>query len=552
MRKPVIPKRLVAILTLAVSICLSLFVLYTPKPSAEEQNFSSTRALTYIKEISQESHSVFASDAHENVRMYIKDTLTGYLGAENVRQYNYPISEFTTETGEIRNILGVIPGKSETAIMLVGHYDSVEGSYGAADDGYALGTMLEIADLYKNQNLENTIYFLFTDAEEMGLNGAAAAADEQDLMSKVGFVINIEARGVSGPVYMFETSQNNKKVIDFYRQAQLPVSYSMATAIYQVMPNDTDFSIFREAGKTGINFSVLGGLDHYHTPLDNFQELNSSSLQHYGSQIVPLVDDFVKDAKYSDVHYFDANEGSVFFTLLPNVFVSYSQTAANIIHIAVLILLVAVTVYMLRKRLAQFRKTIGNLFIFLGTFVLSVILSLGFACLTAAIGHVEYYPTFVIVNGSEWATLIFMLIVTALVYVIYARCSKSLEKQRTFLFYGISFQLLLALITGFFMPGASFLFLVPALMGTFSLAASLQGNVIVKHLAYGATTLFSILLIVPCLYTFFLALTVGMTPVLVAILLIHLTVLIPVLRLHMHVEDGTEDSSLRQTDSSDS
>lgn len=113
MKKPVIPQSIIAISILVVSIFLSMFVLYTPKPAAEEQKFSSTRALTYIKEISKESHSVFAADAHENVRLYIKDTLTGYLGADHVSEYNYPISAFPTETGEVRNILGVIPEKRD-------------------------------------------------------------------------------------------------------------------------------------------------------------------------------------------------------------------------------------------------------------------------------------------------------------------------------------------------------------------------------------------------------------------------------------------------------
>ena len=437
----------------------------------------------------------------------------------------------------------MIPGKSETAIMLVGHYDSVEESYGAADDGYALGTMLEIADLYRNQDLENTIYFLFTDSEEMGLDGAAAIVNEQELMSKVGFVINIEARGVSGAAFMFETSQNNRKVIDLYRQVRFPVSYSLATAIYQVMPNDTDFTIFRDAGMNGVNFAVIGGIDHYHTPLDNYNELSSSSLQHYGEQIVPLVDAFSGNSKYSDVNYFDADEESVFFTLFPNVFVSYTETAANILHIAVLILLIAVTFVMLRKRLAQFRKTLGSLFIFLAAFFLSVILALGFASLVAYIGHVPYDFTYVVVNYSEWAALLFMLIVATLVYAIYKRRADSLEKQRTFLFFGISLQLILALITGFQLPGMSFLFFVPALLGTLSLAASLQNNVIVRHIAYGITTLLSILLIVPILYTFFLALTVGSLPILIAILLIHLTVLIPVFHLMYYTEQKKKENT---------
>ncbi len=537
MKKHYIAKTWPAILTLIISVCLSIFVLYTPKPSTSERHFSSERAMNYIKEISSEPHSVFDARAHENVRLYIKETLTGFLGQENVSEYNYGISSFTTETGEIRNILGVIPGKSETAIMIVGHYDSVEGSYGAADDGYAIGTMLEIADLYKNQELENTIYFLFTDAEEMGLDGAVAMAKETDLMSRVGFVINIEARGVDGAAYMFETSPNDTKVIDFYRKARFPISYSLATAVYKVMPNDTDFSIFKNEGINGINFSVIKGIEHYHTPQDNFGEINSTSLQHYGEQITPLVDAFVKDARYSDVHYFDADEGSVFFTLLPNVFVSYPETVAKILHIAALILLIIVTAVMLKKRLAQFRKTTGNVFAFIGLFIGFVALSTGFAYLIATIGKVPYYFVYVVVKGSGIATLIFMLGVTAAIYAIYTRLARPIEKQRTFLFLGIFLQLALALITGYVLPGASFLFFVPALMGIFSLIASMQSNPVVKHIAYAATILTSLLLIVPILYTFFLALTAGSTPVLVALLLIHFTVLIPVFRLYMKTSE---------------
>ncbi len=556
MQKSAFATKMFAVIILIVSVILSLFVLYTPSPSSSPQHFSSERALTYIKEISEAPHSVFDADAHEDVRLYIKDTLTTMLGAANVREYNYPISTFATKTGEIRNLLGIIPGKSDTAIMIVGHYDSVPESYGAADDGYALGTMLEIADLYKDQQLENTIYFLFTDAEEMGMDGAAAVVEEKDLMSKVGFVINVEARGVSGPAIMFETSPNNKKVIDFYRQANLPVSYSLATAIYQVMPNDTDFTLFRENGMNGVNFAVVEGIEHYHTSLDNYNELNASSIQHYGEQIVPLVDAFTRDAKYSDINFFDADEGSIFFTLLPNVFVSYTGTAANVLHFVTLALLIAVTFLLLRGHHMDFRKAIRKLLLFVGIFLGAVLLSVGFAVLTAVIGGVMYFPTYVVVNGSEWTTLLFLLAITAGVLAIYTRLSNSLEKQRTFLFFGIAFQLSLAILTGFLMPGVSFLFFFPALLGIVSLAASIQKNKIMKYLAYATTSLICLLLIVPILKVFFLSLTVGCAPVLVAVLLIHLTVLIPVVRLLWNAGNDAPatantpvaDASARNTD----
>ena len=266
---------------LLFSIILSFFVLYTPKPIAGGTGdaFSAVNVAQTIEVISREPHSVFDQEAHEEVRLYIKNELDALLGIANVYEMNYSKEEVGKEYS-VKNLLGVIPGASETGLLLVGHYDSrghigrfgeLGRSYGAADDGYAIGTMLEIARLYANKPLKTSLYFLFTDAEEVGLVGAKQAVLETAWMDKISFVINIEARGIKGPSYMFETSPNNEKVIDFYKQAKYPVSYSLATAVYSVMPNYTDFTEFLKIEKSGINFAVLDNLYYY--PY-NFQNMN--------------------------------------------------------------------------------------------------------------------------------------------------------------------------------------------------------------------------------------------------------------------------------------
>lgn len=533
----------VALWTLVVSLFLSLFVLYTPKPKMSDGSFSAVRALEHIEVISREPHSVFDPVAHEAVRQYIKNTLIDYVGAGNVTEYNYTKEELNEGTDyDIKNVLGVIPGETEVGIMLVGHYDSrghigrygeLGRSYGAADDGYALGTMLEIAYLYKDANPKNSIYFLFTDAEETGLYGARMISTETELMDKIGFIINIEARGVSGAAYMFETSSNNLKVIDFYRKANLPVSYSLATAVYQVMPNYTDFTEFLSIDKQGINFAVLEGLSHYHTPLDNYLEVNVSSIQHYGEQIEPLVKAYAMDEAYGDVDYFVSNQDAVFFTLFANVFVSYSETLANIMHIVTLLLFIGLVVWLYRQKAVEPGKVLHYTTRFLLVFVGFIVVAYGFAQLMALFGRTPFSLTYVRMNGSELPTLLFMILLIGIGYQYYTVKVNTLEKMRAFLIFGIGFHLLLALITGFVLSGASFLFFVPALLGVVSLYVSKTDYVWVKHGVYGLTTVVSILLIVPILYSFFLALTVGGTPILVALLFIHLTVLLPVFKLHL-------------------
>ncbi|MBM6838932.1 M20/M25/M40 family metallo-hydrolase, partial [Clostridium saudiense] len=177
----------------------------------------------------------------------------------------------------INNIYAKIDGKNGengSYIMLASHYDSSpkkrsgeDGeSKGAADAGYGVSTILEIVRVIKEsgQELENGIKILITDGEEMGLMGAKEEMNNNfGLYENVNFVVNLEARGIKGPALMFETSSNNKKVIDLYKKANLPVSYSLAADVYNKMPNGSDFTEFKNAGLPGINFAVLNDLDYY-------------------------------------------------------------------------------------------------------------------------------------------------------------------------------------------------------------------------------------------------------------------------------------------------
>ncbi len=359
-------KSIVATLVLALSFLVSLFILFTPRPANDDLGFSAVRAASYISEISREPHATSDLEAHERVRLYLKGQLETFVGVSNVSEMNYAKETVDPDCDyDVKNLLATIPGTSATGILLVAHYDSrghigrageLGRSYGAADDGYGLATLLEVARLYGQKNLQNSIYILMTDAEETGLYGAKMSAQETALMDNVGFVINVEARGIQGAAYMFETSINNDKVISFFHKAELPVSYSIATAVYTVMPNMTDFTEFLAIGKQGVNFAVLDGLYYYHTPLDNYTNINLSSIQHYGSQIVPLVEEYVSHSQYSNVDYFTASQNRVFFNLLPNVFISYTETVAIVINIVLKIAFITLLSFLLftkRLRLSQ-------------------------------------------------------------------------------------------------------------------------------------------------------------------------------------------------------
>ncbi|HAX02476.1 MAG: hypothetical protein A2Y45_04265 [Tenericutes bacterium GWC2_34_14] len=531
----------IAWIVLLLSGLLSMFVLMTPVPKrVTETQFSAAEAAKHIEVISREPHSVFDPEAHEEVRLYLKETLEGMLGLANVTEMNYTKEELGMGTDyDIKNLLAVIQGKSDTGILLVGHYDSrghvgrdgeLGRSYGAADDGYALGTMLEIARLYANQDLENSIYLLFTDAEETGLYGAYMAAQEP-FMDKIGFVINIEARGVSGPAYMFETSVNNDKVIDFYQHTDLKVSYSLATAVYTVMPNSTDFTEFLNVGKQGINFAVLEGLYYYHTPMDKYDHIEVSSIQHYGEQIVPLVETFTKDAIYSDVNYFVGEQNQVFFTILPDVFIAYRESTMHIFQWLTFVLFLAITVYLILKNnvaILSILKYIGLMFVSLGVFA---VIGLYLAKLVAFIGRVPFSIIYVRMEGTELPTLLLCLGLIVGVYVLYKRFVKKEEDQRAVMIAGIFLNLLLAILTGYTLSGASFLFFVPALFGVISLIViTFIKHKFILHIALSQNILWNMLLVIPIVYSLFLAITVGGLLAFFIIIFINLTVSLPYFR----------------------
>lgn len=534
-------RKIMAVIILVFGLLMSAFVLITPIPNTEDDSrFNTKYALDHIAEISEIEHSVYDLEGHEQVKLYLKEQLEEYLGAENVTETLYTRDLFDTDEPleyDVTNLMGVIPGKSDTAIMIVAHYDSrghigrtgeLGNSYGAADDGYGIATMLEIARIFKDKNLENTIYLLMTDAEETGLYGASKAAEEP-FMDNVGFVINIEARGVKGPAYMFETSVDNDKVLDFYKNAEYPVSYSLATAVYTVMPNSTDFTEFLAEGKNGINFAVLNGLFYYHTPHDNYTNVNPSSIAHYGTQIIPLVEEFSMNEEYNDVNYFDANGNQIFFTVFPNVFISYSELTGTILHILVVLASIALFVILLKKDTITVKKIAVSLATLFGTIVAAVLIGFIVSKIVAFISRVPFNVTYVRTSIGGVPSFVTLVLVAVIIGFMYMKHTTKDGLRSSLILSGVLINALLALLTGFALSGASFLFLIPALTGVIVLALQLGCRIPqVKRIVLSILLVANIIVVLPILYSLYLALTVGGLLALSVILVFYLFVLVPV------------------------
>jgi len=227
--------------------------------------------------------------AHDTVRDAISRNL-GQLGFEVE-----PLTSFVCGTKictSVTNLLARLPGRvGANAVLLTAHYDSVPAGPGASDDGVGVATLLESARALKaSAATRRPIWLLLTDGEELGLFGAKAFAKSKALLDAVGVVVNVEARGTSGPSLMFETSAKNGGLVRiFAKSTEHPVASSIFPTIYSLLPNDTDFSVFRRAGIPGLNYAVIGDVARYHTPRDDLAHADTRSLQHQGDNVLAVV-----------------------------------------------------------------------------------------------------------------------------------------------------------------------------------------------------------------------------------------------------------------------
>lgn len=186
-------------------------------------------------------------------------------------------------------------------VVLMAHWDSVAAGPGAADDGAGMSVLLELAERCAKSDaapLRSTI-FLATDGEERGLLGAKAFFEEHPWARAGGVLINLEARGTSGPVFMFETIGNQRALIETAQGAMpFPAAFSLAAEIYERMPNDTDLSVFRADPRWhGCNLAFIRGLEHYHTAQDNAENLSDASVAHMLASAEGLLEAWQREAQ---------------------------------------------------------------------------------------------------------------------------------------------------------------------------------------------------------------------------------------------------------------
>ncbi len=289
---------------------------------APDSVFSAKRAYPYLNEICQAPHSTGTVE-NKRVREYILAQCKSF-GLDAYVQHTAAIrnNKWGMTGANVYNIIARLKGKNPSkALLVMSHYDSQPNTPGAGDDGAGVAAMLETARMLTGSEkvYNNDVIFLFTDGEEAGLLGAQGFVQDSVLSKEVGLVLNFEGRGNAGVSSMFEVNARNGWAIkEFMKAAAYPSGNSLGYEIYKLLPNDTDYTVFRKAGISGLNHAFIEGYVNYHSPNDKAENLDLRSLQQHGSNMLSLIKHFgnisLLQTKADDIS---------FFNLIGNTMISY-------------------------------------------------------------------------------------------------------------------------------------------------------------------------------------------------------------------------------------
>jgi hypothetical protein len=473
-------KKLGAVFSLLLIIALVFYSFYglTPHYNGDETasatEFSVDRALQPLKEISKKPHYL-GSEGHEEVREFLISELRK-LGLDPHIQKGFSLNPESKTLDKPINIVARIKGTGEgKALLLLSHYDSaLVPSFGASDAGSGVVTILESVRAYlaSREQPKNDIIILFSDAEEIGLDGAKLFVNQHPWAKNVGLVLNFEARGSSGPSNMIlETNGGNAALVKEFIEANpdFPVASSLMYSVYKMLPNDTDSTIFREDGNAeSFFFAFIDSHFNYHTANDTFENLSRNSLAHQGSYLLPLIHYFAN----ADLSKLKAKTDDVYVNLPLLKMITYPFSWI------LPMLILATLLFLFLIYYGLYRRKLNGKIVALGfvPFLLSLIVC-GFIGLFGWKLILVMYPQYAEIQqgftyNGHWYIAFFVFLSLTITFAIYKKFTQKF-KEPSFYVAPLLFWLLINVAVFIILKGAAF-FIIPVFFGIISFFVMLR------------------------------------------------------------------------------
>lgn len=467
-------KKLSAILSFLFIIAISFYSFYSLMPQSGDvdivpaNEFSIERSMRTLIEISKEPHYL-GSPAHEEVRKLLISELRK-LGFDPHIQEGFSLNPSSKTLNKPINIVARMEGTERgKALLLLSHYDSAPvPSYGASDDASGLVTILEgfRAYLASGKRPKNDIIILFSDAEELGLDGAKLFINEHPWAKDVGLVLNFEARGTSGPSNMIvETNGGNSNLIAEFIKAnpQYPVASSLMYSVYKMLPNDTDSTIFREdADIDSFFFAFIDDHFNYHTANDNIHNLDTYSLAHQGSYLLSMLHHFAD----ADLTKLKSTSDNVYVNFPIVKMISYPFSWIWPMIIIACIVFLALIFYGFKKRRFNGKSILIGFAPLITTLLISGIAGYyGWKLL------IYIYPQYTEIQqgftyNGHWYIAFFVSLSLAISFAVYKKFNRNRNESSLYVA-PLFLWILINIAVAIFLKGAAF-FIIPVFFGLLS------------------------------------------------------------------------------------
>lgn len=455
----------------AVALALYQFVPSAAVPAdAPETEFSAGRAMTHLEAIAREPHPI---GSPENAR--VRDYLIADISAMGLEPEVQKTTVFAPEPGDasaatVENILvriegtgsGAEPGR---AVLLTAHYDSVVAGPGAGDNGMSVAAMLEtLRTLEAGPPPRNDMIFLFNDGEEPGMFGSTAFVERHRWAEDVGVAFDFDRDAPTGAAMLLWTTPRDGWLVRGISDAAPGVIATSVVNESKCRDYNNDLHALAAAGLMGAHFDSMSGQDRYHTLRDNFASADPSAMQDAGETMLALTRHF------GDLRLVETEaEDEVFFTIFGSGILHYPAAwALPLALLAGLGTSGAIAFGVGRGRLSARSLAGAMLVLALGAIAAAAAALLASQLILAAhpeslvFGERDFYG-----QGFYMGALYALTVALALAWWSRVGCGI----QASYLAVAaLGWTGVLAVILGLALPGMSYLFTWPALVGVLALA----------------------------------------------------------------------------------
>jgi hypothetical protein len=191
-------------------------------------------------------------------------------------------------------------GPPGPALLVMAHYDSVAASPGAIDNAAAVGVLLELARVLRDEPPRRPVLLVFTAAEEIGLAGAESLAERRG--AEVAFAISLDLIGGTGRLTLNGASTliGLAELRWFARAADLAGVALSAPLPHRVISRwwpqaeRSDHGAFTRRGIPAVHFYHRGNdgewIDRaYHGPRDELARIDRRALGEIGRLLRALI-----------------------------------------------------------------------------------------------------------------------------------------------------------------------------------------------------------------------------------------------------------------------